>query len=447
MIQRLPAILTGAAVGLALIGTVAVTVIGDPNVTLSPTAASMTQSVGAAVAAAERGAVPNPTGGSLAASEDSAAPADPTRADGDTAPAFAAAGDAPTFAAGVEAPSFVGGGEAPSFVGGDLPPAAAEGAPPFAESGNQEGGNDEGENAATATGDMPPPADTQTTAVPLGTALRVPADQKLPLEPAPIQGLANQTPLGVMPQIDEVSGLAPWMAYGRPFRDTTNRPRISLIMVGMGVNANLTQRALTTLPSAVSIAYPPYVRDLEYWAQQTRQVGHEVLLMVPMEPFEYPRDDPGPHTLSTALQATENRSRLEWVMTRFPGYVGLVNLMGGKFTSSEAHVERLLRVVKDLGLVFVEQEPAEFSVVRDVAGRRQVPQATADLTVDAVPSRAAIEAQLAELERIATERGRAVGIVHPYPVTIDTVIDWAATLNERDLLLAPITALTRDEGA
>jgi polysaccharide deacetylase 2 family uncharacterized protein YibQ len=33
---------------------------------------------------------------------------------------------------------------------------------------------------------------------------------------------------------------------------------------------------------------------------RAREDGHEVMLQVPMEPFDYPDNDPGPHTLTAA---------------------------------------------------------------------------------------------------------------------------------------------------
>ena len=54
-----------------------------------------------------------------------------------------------------------------------------------------------------------------------------------------------------------------------------------------------------------------------------------------MEPFDYPDNDPGPQTLLTSLTPQQNVDRLYWLMSRFQGYVGLINMMGARFTASE----------------------------------------------------------------------------------------------------------------
>ena len=97
---------------------------------------------------------------------------------------------------------------------------------------------------------------------------------------------------------------------------------------------------MTKLPGAVTFAFQPYGPDVEALATKARADGHELLLQTPMEPFDYPDNDPGPQTLLTTLPAEQNLDRLTWLMSRFQGYVGIANQMGARFTSSEAAPKR-----------------------------------------------------------------------------------------------------------
>ena len=67
--------------------------------------------------------------------------------------------------------------------------------------------------------------------------------------------------------------------------------------------------------------------------------------------------------------------------------------------------------------------------------------AVADSTVDADPTAAAIDKQLADLEGIATQDGAALGIGGLYPVTVERIAAWAAALGAKGLALAPATAV------
>ena len=72
----------------------------------------------------------------------------------------------------------------------------------------------------------------------------------------------------------------------------------------------VTQTAVKTLPANVTLAFQTIAPSLGDWIAQARLVGHEVLLAVPMEPNNYPQNDPGPQTLLTGLPAATNTQRL-----------------------------------------------------------------------------------------------------------------------------------------
>jgi polysaccharide deacetylase 2 family uncharacterized protein YibQ len=87
----------------------------------------------------------------------------------------------------------------------------------------------------------------------------------------------------------------------------------------------------------VNLAVPPIISKLDPTALTTQLVEraraqrHEVLLQIPMEPFDYPDNDPGPQTLLTTLAPEQNLDRLFWHLSRFQGYAGIANFMGARF--------------------------------------------------------------------------------------------------------------------
>jgi hypothetical protein len=145
--------------------------------------------------------------------------------------------------------------------------------------------------------------------------------------------------------------------------------------------------------------------------------------------------------LLTSLSPQENRHRLEFLLSRFTGYVGVIGVMGSKFNRDDGSIRPVLQALRGRGLMYVEGTDSGKSVAPLVATEIGLPRALADLSLDDVPSKEAIDRQLARLEKIARERAVAVAIARPYPVTLDRLAAWAATLDERDLVLAPITAV------
>ena len=160
-----------------------------------------------------------------------------------------------------------------------------------------------------------------------------------------------------------------------------------------------------------------------------------------MEPFEYPNNDPGPQTLLTSLAPPQNIERLYWLMSRFQGYVGLINMMGARFTSSEQAFAPVLRETAKRGLIFVDDGSNARSVAARIAGANNLPFVRAEVDVDAVPTPAEIDRALARLELIAREHRVAVGIASALPVSIAHIAKWAKAAASRGILLVPISAV------
>jgi polysaccharide deacetylase 2 family uncharacterized protein YibQ len=248
---------------------------------------------------------------------------------------------------------------------------------------------------------------------------------------------------GAIPKI-AADGVRPADAFAQPVKALPGKPdapRIAIIVSGLGVSDSATADAIAKLPGAVTLGFMPYGSDVAALAGRARARGHEVLLQVPMEPFDYPDNDPGPQTLLTSLTPQQNIDRLHWLMSRFQGYVGIAGAMGGRFTASDQSFAPVLRETAKRGLIFVDDGANPRSLAGRIAGANNLPFAKADVTIDAVPTVSEIDHALGRLEMAARERSIAVGISSGLPVAIDHIAKWAKTLAEHGIQLVPITAV------
>jgi polysaccharide deacetylase 2 family uncharacterized protein YibQ len=262
---------------------------------------------------------------------------------------------------------------------------------------------------------------------------------RMALGPVPDPALVSPGPRGQLPVIAP-DGRQAWKVYARPFEDDKNRPRIAVVLGDMGLSDASTNAAIRQLPSAVTLAFAPYASNLQSWIAAARAGGHEVMLQLPMEPLDYPANDPGPNALLTSLTAADNIDRLEWLLGRVTGYVGVTNYMGSKFTISPNDLRPVLQAIKDRGLMFLDSRASPRSVAADLAKSMGLPEALNNRFLDNEASRSAVDARLEELERVARATGTAVGIGYPYPVTIERIAAWAPGLATRGIILAPISA-------
>ena len=245
---------------------------------------------------------------------------------------------------------------------------------------------------------------------------------------------------GMLPVVS-IDGRQAWQVYARPFDAAKPLPRVAVVINRLGPSHAATLAAIQQLPAEVTLSFEPYGDNLDYWIRLARAGGHEVMIDLPMEPVNFPAVDPGPQTLLTTLTARQNRDRMEWVLSRTQGYVGVVNHLGSRFTLSDEHLKPVLTSLRDRGLLYLDSRAASRSRAPRMAREIGLPRASNDRFLDVEASRDAIDLRLKEIERIARDAGVAVTIGQPYPVTIERITLWAKTLEGRGLVLAPISAV------
>lgn len=254
--------------------------------------------------------------------------------------------------------------------------------------------------------------------------------------------LLEQSRHGPIPRI-AADGARPSDVYARkPPAGTPNPdgPQIAIVVGGLGISATTTASALSKLPAAVTLAFTPYGSDLGTLVSQAREKGHEVLLQVPMEPHDYPDNDPGPQTLLSSLSADQNIDRLHWLFSRMQGYVGVTNFMGARFTASDHALAPVMRDLSKRGLIYVDDGSSPRSQAGQIAGASKLPYVRAEVIIDAVPSAVEIDNALARLEALARGRGIVVGYSSALPASIDRIAKWAKAAQGRGITLVPVTA-------
>lgn len=246
---------------------------------------------------------------------------------------------------------------------------------------------------------------------------------------------------GAIPKVG-VDGAKAFTVYAKPrllSASLKDMPRIAIIIGGMGISASGTAEAFAKLPGPVTFALAPYATDVSKLAERARSEEHEVLLQAPMEPFDYPDNDPGPQTLLTSVTPEQNVDRLQWLMSRMQGYVGIISYMGARFTAAEQALSPVLNETAKRGLIFVDSGASNRSVASQIAGSQNLPFAKADIVLDTVPTAADIDRALSRLEMLARDGGTAVGFATAQPNTIARIAEWAAKIEKRGFVLVPIS--------
>ncbi len=267
-------------------------------------------------------------------------------------------------------------------------------------------------------------------------------DRSVKLVLAPDSRVTQDTAEGSLPRIGD-GGLRPWQVYARPFNLADKRPRIAIVIADLGLSRSITDQAISQLPPTVTLSFNSLSPAVAAWGTRARQDGHEILLQVPVEPFDYPQSDPGPDTLLTNLSDNENTTRLLATLRRATGYVGVTMMQGSRFTSDPVLFGLVLGQIRDRGLMLLDSRAALRSVITDTARTENVPVATATqlLDIDLAPD--AIALALEGLEKTAMHQGRAIGVTAATPIMLDRLQAWMKTLPAHGIALAPLSAMVQ----
>jgi polysaccharide deacetylase 2 family uncharacterized protein YibQ len=236
-------------------------------------------------------------------------------------------------------------------------------------------------------------------------------------------------------------GRMPMQVYAAGFDATSQRPRVGLLLAGIGLSEADSTLAIRVLPGGISLAVSPYAASFDKVLGLARLGEHEYLLSLPMEPQGFPNNDPGPHALMTNLGPDANQERLNWALSRFAGYAGVTGALGAlrgeRFSAMIGALDPVLAMLGARGLYWVDTRIGQGSLPG-------VWSRSIDLVIDEPADQANIDAKLDQLSRLALDHGAALGLVTaPRPVTVERIEAWTNGLPARGLALAPVSALVQ----
>lgn len=266
--------------------------------------------------------------------------------------------------------------------------------------------------------------------------------QNLRVVHLPDKELIEQGDNGLLP-VRAADGRRPLDVYARPWSGARGA-RVALVIGGLGLSQTGTQEAIAKLPPEVTLAFASDGNSIGRWMQESRRQGHEIIMQVPLEPFDFPNVNPGRNTLTVAAKPAENLKNLRWALSRTTNYTGVMNYMGARFVADQAAMEPVLDELGKRGLLYLDDGSSARSVAPELALKDRVPFAIADATIDGERSRDAILKKLDQLEATARAKGFAIGTGSAFDVTVDAVAQWVAEARRRGIEIVPISALATD---
>lgn len=257
--------------------------------------------------------------------------------------------------------------------------------------------------------------------------------------------VANSSMSASLPPADAAptADMPAWARYAVPTA-VTNRPRIAVVIDGLGVDHAATARVIA-LPPAVTLSFVAYASDLSDQTASARQAGHELLLHVPMEPISAVAAI-GSYGLGRNMPRDELVRRLRWDLARFDAYVGVDNHMGTEFAQDTPAMRVVMDELKRRGLLYLDARAVPTAPVAVAARDFGVPYVARDIFLDGEQAAISVDARLAQLVELARERGSAIAIGHAHDATLAALQRWLPTLSRQGVVLVPLTAVVKARG-
>ena len=258
----------------------------------------------------------------------------------------------------------------------------------------------------------------------------------------PNDTLLEDSPEGRLPIVGP-DGLRPMDQYARPWSGA-RVTRIAIVVGGLGLSQTGTQRAIKELPEEVTLAFAASGNSLQRWMQDARRGGHEILLQVPFEPFDYPDNNPGPETLLIKQSTATNLVNLHKAMGKITNYTGIMNYLGGRYLANSDALDPVMRDIAGRGLLFLDDGSSAQSLTGTFAKTMAIPHAFADVQLDGQLQATAILGKLDELERIARKNGSAIGAASAFDESIVAIRQWVQKAGQRGIEIVGVSALVAD---
>jgi hypothetical protein len=193
-------------------------------------------------------------------------------------------------------------------------------------------------------------------------------------------------------------------------------PMVAIIIDDLGYDSRIA-RKFVQLDAKITFSILPLSPQQKKIAELANQNGMEVMLHLPMEPFEYPEANPGPGVLLVSMSTDTLLGQLKKDLDSMSFIKGVNNHMGSKMTKVSSKMVQIFSVLKKRDLFFIDSRTTKESLCKPSARVVKVPFGERDVFLDHVIEPDSIRKQIKRLLRIAARQGEAVGIAHPHQKT------------------------------
>ena len=199
-----------------------------------------------------------------------------------------------------------------------------------------------------------------------------------------------------------------------------------------------------------AVAVPAAGSGHEALRKAARAAGHELVLLVPMEPEKYPSVSPGPGTLLVTMSPRRIQKELRDDLEEAGEVAAVANLMGSLATQDEGFMTAVYGELRRANATFLHIQPVPRAVCRPLAARLGTAYDEPDATLDAEARMAkplALARAWKEALSQAELRGHAIVLVRVTPLSAKWLDEALSPRGLGGATLVPLSSVIHRPGA
>lgn len=191
----------------------------------------------------------------------------------------------------------------------------------------------------------------------------------------------------------------------------TPKYKVAIIIDDLGYDQKNALK-LFEIKESLTVSILPGERYSRQLAKQAITNGYEVLLHLPLEPLDYPKNNPGKRAIYMNMNAAACQKVLLNNISSIPFISGVNNHMGSRITEDAEKMKQIFNVIKDTKLYYLDSRTSPKSVAFKIAKQMGIRTAYNEVFLDNEDNLDQIKAQLEKLARLAITNGQAIAIGH-----------------------------------
>jgi polysaccharide deacetylase 2 family uncharacterized protein YibQ len=271
----------------------------------------------------------------------------------------------------------------------------------------------------------------------------IPAD---PNPTTPIDDLETKTPeeliienkLATNPKLINVKNLEFRAPDLTP--EYKDKYKIVIVIGGLGLSSQTTEYALRLI-NKITLGFSPYANNLSGWIDKAKYNGYETIINLPMEPYDYKTNDPGPYALLQNSSNTNNIANLDKVILDSYKCVGVYTTSDEVFSQSRELIAPIFDRLSQNNYIYLNGNKPADATLSKIAADYELEFRTVDIFINFEVNNQVILDNLNKLQDIAKDKGYAIGFINPYPTNIDVLEKWIKSLDPASYAIVPLSTI------